>query len=98
MTTSKKGLRASKTSYSAFGIINSLASDVSVDTKQLLAPWLAHDFLARTSPLLELGAAVAGRTRSAPITFAVRRAFLCSGCWTTGAGPVADSTVRAPRG
>jgi hypothetical protein len=22
----------------------------------------------------------------------------CSGCWTTVAGPVADSTVRAPRG
>src|SRR5437667_5146338 len=26
------------------------------------------------------------------------RAFPCSGCWTTVAGPVADSTVRAPRG
>jgi hypothetical protein len=25
-------------------------------------------------------------------------AFPCSGCWTTVAGPVADSTVRAPRG
>jgi hypothetical protein len=37
-------------------------------------------------------------TRSAPITSAVRRAFPCSGCWTTGAGPVAGSTVRVPRG
>jgi len=36
------------------------------------------------------------RTRSAPITYAVRRAFPCSGCWTTGTGPVAGSTVRAP--
>ena len=26
------------------------------------------------------------------------RAFPFSGCWTTVAGPVADSTVRAPRG
>src|SRR5258708_3363505 len=27
-----------------------------------------------------MGAAVAGRTRSAPVTYAVRRAFPCSGC------------------
>jgi hypothetical protein len=45
-----------------------------------------------------LGAAVAGRIRSAPISYAVRRPFPCSGCWTTGAGPVVDSTVRAQRG
>src|SRR6516225_5367352 len=29
---------------------------------------------------------------------APNRAFPCSGCWTTVVGPVADSTVRAPRG
>ena len=34
----------------------------------------------------------------APITSAARRAFPCSGCWTTGSGPAAGSTVRAPRG
>jgi hypothetical protein len=36
--------------------------------------------------------------QTGPITYAVRRAFTCSGCWTTGAGTVAGSTVRAPRG
>jgi hypothetical protein len=31
-------------------------------------------------------------------SYAVRRAFPCSDCRTSGAGPVAGSTVRAPRG
>jgi hypothetical protein len=62
-----------------------------IDPRNLLIDVEPGDNLAEVT----VGASARG---VAPVTSAVPRAFPCSGCWTTGTGPVAGSTVRAPRG